>query len=272
MDSHSLAPARSVRVEAPERVPFLLVPEALLSEVEHPCRVPVKGVEEAEFLAAALQDHCGLYLGARAAEFPALASWADATPLGVRVGGPWRKAPLENLSELLERVPVRNAVTEGRQAFGDGALPALERLDPVLVHKQDPRNVLLANGCRVGALHQFNAFTESPEFVFDHPSEHVQGMLLTELARQATIASTHAVGLPLDWVLVLTDLTLEFQRFVHRGAPVVIRAFASFRLPEWTEPVRVEGKRRRMWVAVQGWQEGACCFSGRLDVVSKAAS
>ncbi|RKH64640.1 AfsA-related hotdog domain-containing protein [Corallococcus aberystwythensis] len=272
MDSDSSHPERRLRVASPEAVPFLLVPEPLLPEVEHPCCVPVKSVAEAEFLAAALQEHCGLYLGARAAEFPELADWADATPLGVRVGGPWRKAPLENLSELLERVPVRNAVSEGRQAFAEGEAPPLERLDPVLVHKQDPRNVLLANGCRVGALHQFNAFTDSPEFVFDHPSEHVQGMLLTELARQATIASTHAVGLPLDWVLVLRQLTLDFQRFVHRSAPVVIRAFASFRLPEWAGPVRVEGKRRTMWVAVQGWQDGVCCFSGRLDVVSKAAS
>ncbi|AFE06964.1 hypothetical protein COCOR_06509 [Corallococcus coralloides DSM 2259] len=274
MDSVSSHPERRLRVASPEAVPFLLVPDPLLSEVEHPCRIPVKSVEEAEFLAAVLQEHCGLYLGARAAEFPALAEWADATPVGVRVGEQWKKDPPENVSELLARIPVRNPVSEGRQSFSEAeqARP-LERIDPVLVHKRDPANVLLANACRVGALHQFNAFTDSPEFVFDHPSEHVQGMLLTELARQAAIAAIHGVGLPLDWSLILTRLTLEFRRFVRTDVPVVIRTFASFRLPEWAEPVRSDGRRNRMWIAVQGWQEDTCCYSGLIGAVSaKAAS
>ncbi|NOK38148.1 hypothetical protein HMI49_33605 [Corallococcus exercitus] len=269
MDSDSGHPERRVRVASPEGVPFLLMPEPLLPEVEHPCRIPVKDVEEAEFLAAVLQEHCGLYLGARAAEFPALAEWADATPVGVRVGGPWKRDPPENVSELLARIPVRNSVSEGRQSFSEAeqARP-LERIDPVLVHKRDPANVLLANACRVGALQQFNCFTESPEFVFDHPSEHVQGMLLTELARQASIATIHGVGLPLDWSLIMTRLSLEFRRFVRNDVPVIIRTFVSFRLPEWAEPVRSVGRRSRMWIAVQGWQEDICCFHGLIGALS----
>ncbi|RKH19746.1 hypothetical protein D7X74_05950 [Corallococcus sp. CA047B] len=272
MEANSSPPARRVRVESPEAVPFLLVPESLLPEVDHPCRIPVKNVEEAEFLAAALQEHCGVYLGARASEHRELADWADATPVGVCVGGPWKKDPPANLTELLGRVPVKNPISEGRQLFAEGDTRPMERTDAVLVHKRDPANVLLANGCRVGALHQFNAFMESPEFLFDHPSEHVQGMLLTEIARQASLASIHGVGLPFDWVTILTRLTLEFQRFVRLDAPLVMRTFVSFRLPEWAEPVRTEGRKGRMWIAVQGWQDGVCCFSGLLGAVSKAAS
>ncbi|MFB1480035.1 AfsA-related hotdog domain-containing protein [Corallococcus sp. RDP092CA] len=269
MDSEPSHPERRLRVASPEGVPFLLVPAALVREVEHPCRIPVKDVEEAEFLAAALQEHCGVYLGARAAEFPALAEWADATPVGVRVGDPWKKDPPKNVSELLARIPVRNPVSAGRQSFSEAeqARP-LERIDPVLVHKRDPANVLLANACRVGALQQFNAFTESPEFLFDHPSGHVQGMLLTELARQASIAAIHGAGLPLDWSLIMMRLSLEFRRFVRNDVPVIIRAFVSFRLPEWAGPVRSVGKRSRMWIAVQGWQEDTCCFSGLIGALS----
>ncbi|MBN8225986.1 hypothetical protein JYK02_00510 [Corallococcus macrosporus] len=269
MDSDSSHPERRVRVASPEAVPFLLVPEPLLPDVEHPCRIPVKDVEEAEFLAAVLQEHCGLYLGTRASEFPALADWADATPLGVRVGDAWKRDPPENVSALLSRIPVRNPVSEGRQAFSEAeqARP-LARIDPVLVHKRDPANVLLANACRVGALQQFNCFTESPEFIFDHPSGHVQGMLLTELARQASIAAIHGVGLPLDWSLIMTRLSLEFRRFVRNDVPIIIRTFVSFRLPEWAEPVRSVGKRSRMWIAVQGWQEDTFCFSGLIGALS----
>ncbi|RKH56764.1 AfsA-related hotdog domain-containing protein [Corallococcus llansteffanensis] len=274
MEPGSSHPERHVRVESPEAVSFLLVPEPLLPEVEHPCLIPVNNVEEAEFLAAVLQEHCGLYLGAHAAEYRELAEWADATPLGVRVGGPWRKDPPDNVSELLARVPVRNVVSEGRQAFSEQEQSRpLERIDAGLVHKRDPANVLLANACRVGALQQFNAFTESPEFHFDHPSEHVQGMLLTELARQASIATIHAVGLPRDWALIMTRLSLEFRHFVRNDMPVIIRTFVSFRLPEWAEPVRSVGRRSRMWIAVQGWQQDICCFSGLLGAHSaKAAS
>ncbi|WP_186001854.1 MULTISPECIES: hypothetical protein [Corallococcus] len=100
-------PERRSRVESPEAISFLLVPEPLLPEVQHPCRVPVENVEEAEFLAAALQEHRGLYLGAWASEYHELAAWADATPLGVRVGSACREGPLGNLSELPGRVPVR---------------------------------------------------------------------------------------------------------------------------------------------------------------------
>lgn len=100
-------PERRSRVESPEAVSFLFAPEPLLPELQHPCRIPVKNVEEAEFLAAALKEHRGLYLGAWASEYRELAAWADATPLGVRVGSAWRKGPLENLSELPGRVPVR---------------------------------------------------------------------------------------------------------------------------------------------------------------------
>ena len=272
MEPGSSHPERRVRVASPEAVAFLLVPESVLPEVEHPCRIPVKNVEEAELLAAVLQEHCGLYLGARAAEHRELADWAEATPVGVDVGGRWKKAPPENLSELLARVPVRNPLSEGRQLFAEGESLPMARIDPVLVHKKDPANVLLANACRVGAFQQFNTFVESPEFHFDHPSEHVQGMLLTEIARQAGIATLHLVGMPLDWVIVLTRLTLEFQQFVRHDVPLVIRTFASFRLPEWAEPVRTEGRRGRLWISVQGWQQGVCCYSGQIGAVGKAAS
>ncbi|ATB33320.1 AfsA-related hotdog domain-containing protein [Melittangium boletus] len=268
MQQASNQPGRRVRVDAPETVPFLLVPEPLLPEINHPCRIPVKNVEEAKFLAAVLQQHCGLHLGERASEYQELADWADATPVGVSVGHAWRKEPLEHLSELLSSVPVRNPVSEGRHLFEAGESGTMERIDPVLVHKKDPANVLLANACRVGALQQFNAFTESPEFVFDHPSDHVQGMLLTEIARQASIAAIHEVGLPLDWVITLTRLSMEFQRFVRIGVPLVVRAFLSFRLPEWEEPVRSDGRRKRTWAFVQIWQEGRCCFSGILTGVT----
>ncbi|MDC0712503.1 AfsA-related hotdog domain-containing protein [Stigmatella sp. ncwal1] len=266
---HALShPERRVRVDSPEAVPFLLVPEPILPGIDHPCRIPVKNVEEAEFLAAVLQQHCGLYLGARASEYRELADWADTTPVGVSVGQSWRKEPLEHLSELLSRVPVRNPVSEGRQWFEAGESQAMERIASVLVHKRDPANVLLANACRVGALQQYNAFTDSPEFVFDHPSDHVQGMLLTEIARQACIAVVHQVGLPLGWIVVLTRLSLDFQRFVRSDAPMVVRAFTSFRLPEWEGPVRSDGRRNRSWVFVQVWQQGNCCFSGHITGVS----
>lgn len=112
------------------------------------------------------------------------------------------------------------------------ALTAADTLPPAIqktfVHKRDKRNVLISTPYKTGNLYWFNMFERSEEFRFDHESDHVQGMLLMEGLRQASIAAVHQSGLPLDGSLALLTFDIGFSSYVDHGYPILIRTFPYF--------------------------------------------
>ncbi|MEV6121876.1 ScbA/BarX family gamma-butyrolactone biosynthesis protein [Streptomyces sp. NPDC052077] len=109
----------------------------------------------------------------------------------------------------------------------------------------DPDNVLLAATPREN-LWTLRVDTDHPVF-FDHPVDHVPGMMLIEAARQAARA---AVGRP-DALLV--DLRSEFTRYAELDAPCLIEARVL--RPETPRELRVD---------VWGTQEGERVFTAEL--------
>lgn len=93
------------------------------------------------------------------------------------------------------------------------------------MHKHKEQNVLLS---RVGALSdtphtfaaQIHVDREHP-FFFDHPVDHVPGMLLIEAARQFGIAVAHRFyDVPRSHGFILSGFDIRFEGFANLAEPV----------------------------------------------------
>ncbi|MFI2778810.1 ScbA/BarX family gamma-butyrolactone biosynthesis protein [Streptomyces sp. ALB3] len=122
-------------------------------------------------------------------------------------------------------------------------------IDPAAVGHNSARHVVLAE-LVPGALNRWElrVDTAHPTY-FDHPVDHVPGMVLLEAARQAAHAST---GMPDALVLGLRS---EFTRYAEFDAPCWIEAYP--------EPHGTEGD---VLVRVKGTQGEEALFTAELVV------
>lgn len=115
-------------------------------------------------------------------------------------------------------------------------------VDRALVHKHHDMNVALSRvetlpGGRF--LGQVHVVADHP-FFFDHPVDHVPGLLLVEAARQFGIAVAHRhYDVPMDTVFSLSGLEVDFQRMAELDAPTGIVGAVL-------DPVYRGGQLRRM--------------------------
>ncbi|WP_157758713.1 AfsA-related hotdog domain-containing protein [Cystobacter fuscus] len=97
-----------------------------------------------------------------------------------------------------------------------------------LVHKSDPRNVFIARLERVSEARPDELaaqliFDPTHPYHFEHPQDHVPGMMLMEAGRQLGLAVTHLFyGVALDAMFVLNDVKARFRRFAELGEPVFV--------------------------------------------------
>ncbi|MFE0201151.1 ScbA/BarX family gamma-butyrolactone biosynthesis protein, partial [[Kitasatospora] papulosa] len=94
-------------------------------------------------------------------------------------------------------------------------IPLTAPVPPQTVGRSSPVDVVLSPAGRPH-LWRLRVDTGHP-VLFDHPLDHVPGMLLLEAARQATAARLGRSYLPLD-------ITSEFKRFTELDAPCLIEA------------------------------------------------
>ncbi|WP_406327074.1 AfsA-related hotdog domain-containing protein [Streptomyces sp. NBC_00203] len=112
------------------------------------------------------------------------------------------------------------------------------RADPPSVGRNDPRNVVIGglrtNGAEAEADLVFDP--DDPVF-FDHPLDHLPGMLLLEAGRQLALATwSHIHRVPATRLLA-TSCHARFQEFADLADPVVCRARLT---PDSTVEVVVE--------------------------------
>ncbi|MDG9721004.1 ScbA/BarX family gamma-butyrolactone biosynthesis protein [Streptomyces sp. DH24] len=88
--------------------------------------------------------------------------------------------------------------------------------------------------------------------LFDHPVDHVPGMVLLEAARQATVAFLGRDCLPVG-------ITSEFTRYAELDAPCLIEACALPPCPQGRERVLVTGR-----------QDGTVVFTSAVTVAPAA--
>lgn len=102
-----------------------------------------------------------------------------------------------------------------------------QKIDSNLVHKNSEDNVMLSKPQKFCNMFYFNMIPETKEFIFDHDSDHIQGMLVTEVVRQCGIASTHLSGLSNEGKIVLSNLNLSFKSYLEKSHPIIIRSFVE---------------------------------------------
>lgn len=126
-----------------------------------------------------------------------------------------------------------------------------------MVHKTHKANVLISEPFSTGWLYYFNLFSETDELTFDHPSDHIQGMIILEALRQTGIAMGHLQGLPSDGIIALLSYNTNFYNFVERDNPVILRAFSSFTANSTSQDKKID-------VFIQLIQSGRLCADTKL--------
>ncbi|MFJ2995334.1 AfsA-related hotdog domain-containing protein [Pandoraea sp. NPDC087047] len=111
------------------------------------------------------------------------------------------------------------------------AFSAPGKLNRELVHKADPGNVLVASIERAGNTtdgHECFIATLDIDrhhpFFFEHPLDHVPGLMLIEGTRQTGTAISHCFyHVSHDLVFVLDALNVTFEHFAELCAPLSVR-------------------------------------------------
>ncbi|MER7057056.1 ScbA/BarX family gamma-butyrolactone biosynthesis protein [Streptomyces sp. NPDC000351] len=134
---------------------------------------------------------------------------------------------------------------------GDDApapIPLTSPTAPQTVGRLSPTDVVLSPASQPDHW-QLRVDTHHP-VLFDHPVDHVPGMVLLEAARQAAVAFLGRSCLP-------TGITSEFARYVELDAPCMIEVC---RLPS-----EAHGEERLL---VTARQDGAVVFTSAVTVAS----
>ncbi|MEV8378745.1 ScbA/BarX family gamma-butyrolactone biosynthesis protein [Kribbella sp. NPDC056861] len=109
---------------------------------------------------------------------------------------------------------LRGPYASAKESFSR-AIPLTSPVSPTLVGRQDPRNVVLSPTDR--ALRWQLRVDTSHSVLFDHPHDHVPGMVLLEAAAQAAQAA-----LPIR--VTTTGFDTEFFRYVEFDQPCHLTA------------------------------------------------
>lgn len=164
---------------------------------------------------------------------------------------------IDTAANLLKKVPLdlKSLIRSPLAVTPSDSMPAV--ISKEMVHKTKDANILISEPFSVGWLQHFNMLFETAELQFDHPSNHVQGMLIIEAMRQTGIAMGHIQGLPADGIIALLNFNTNFYGFVERDAPVILRAFSTF-------TATPSSKDKEIDVFVQLMQWGRLCSDAKL--------
>ncbi|MFY1675558.1 ScbA/BarX family gamma-butyrolactone biosynthesis protein [Streptomyces sp. WMMC905] len=128
-------------------------------------------------------------------------------------------------------------------------LPLTAPTAPQNVGRVSPTDVVLSPVGQPGRW-QLRVDTRHP-VLFEHPVDHIPGMMLLEAARQATVATLGEGSMPLS-------VTAEFSRYAELDAPCLIEAR---RLPRTEHEEAVE---------VTGHQDGELAFRSTVTATASA--
>lgn len=131
--------------------------------------------------------------------------------------------PSSKVADLLELF-TNSEIPSSKKAnsIGDN----IPQITKKYVHKENDANVLISTPEKIDNIWYFNMLKGTNEFRFDHESDHMQGMLIMEVARQSSIATTHLEGLNLDGVITLKKFQINFVDFLDPKELVLIRTFS----------------------------------------------
>ncbi len=135
----------------------------------------------------------------------------------------------EGFAGLMNKIPldVKLLMNSPLAMKENEAVPQV--LNKRYVHKKKDSNVLISEHFKKGDFLYFNMRDRTGEIHFDHDSDHVQGLLVIEAMRQASIATTHILGgLPDEGTIALLTYDSAFYNFLELTAPIMIRTHTPF--------------------------------------------
>ena len=135
---------------------------------------------------------------------------------------------LAEKSTNIELAAVSTRLRQWAEEFDRGHCP---RLDRKFVHKQHDENVFVSRFEAVDEAHQDDFIAQlyidkSHSFFFEHPLDHVPGLMLIEAGRQLGITVAHlAYGVPLvDTVFILNGMEVDFSAFAELDRPIFVNS------------------------------------------------
>lgn len=198
---------------------------------EQRCVIFTQDRREIELLLLILQTEAGVRMcEALAKDYPDIWDWLNGKTYGQFFSeSKWTYREEEEVLRIIERIPLPPLLSkELLQARSEGEEP--EPIESGFVHKQESNNVLISKPHVCGRMFYFNGFADSSEFNIDHGSDHLEGIIIFEAARQCGIASVHLAGVPLEGTIVLLKVTTSYSKFVEVGIPYIIRTIPVIKL------------------------------------------
>jgi hypothetical protein len=190
---------------------------------DNSCVIPVKSRREVELLLLSLGEEAGVIMDEQARKlYPDVWDWLyGRTYSEIFTDLKWSYREEDEVVDLIERIPLPGNLSDSFLKI-DNEDPEPERIDKEYVHKTNQENVLISKPYRCGNMFYFNGFSKSAEFNIDHGSDHLEGIIIFEAARQAVIASVHLAGKPLSGIMVILKTTTRYTKFVECGEPCLI--------------------------------------------------
>lgn len=130
----------------------------------------------------------------------------------------WNYTDVSTVRNLFKKIPFNYDCIE--------ELDKKEKISNKMVHKKNKNNILISDYYQDGMVNYFRGFTSTEEIIFDHTRDHIAGILLFEVIRQAGIASTHLGGLNEDGIIVISDTYIQYSRFIVSSKPFYIRTIS----------------------------------------------
>ncbi len=103
-----------------------------------------------------------------------------------------------------------------------------------LVHKSRTDNVFVKDIKRVGSYDAYDivvALLHIPTdhaYFFEHPKDHIPGLMLIDAAKQAGTAICHSIyQVDMQQVFILDDMTIRFLRLAELNADVFLHIFIT---------------------------------------------
>lgn len=186
--------------------------------------IPVKSRRDVELLLLCLGETAGVFMDESARQrYPDVWDWLwGHTYSEIFASLKWTCREEDEVLQVIERIPIPKALNTSSLKLYQEA-PEPERIDSQLVHKKKTENVLISKPHQCGNMFYFNGFHKSSEFNMDHSSDHLEGIILFEAARQAGIASIHLSGIPLSGKIVILNTITRYTKFVECSEPYLIR-------------------------------------------------
>lgn len=194
------------------------------------CYIQASNRREIELLLLCLGEDTHVIMDHQTCQLhPDISNWLqNRTYSEVLAGLKWLYREEDEVMDIIERIPLPKTLNRSFLKINPQD-PEPDRIDREYVHKRNNKSVLISKPFRCGNMYYFNGYKNSAEFSIDHDSDHLEGIIIFEIARQAGIASAHLEGMPFNGAIVILKTATRYQKFIDYNAPFLVRTIPAYK-------------------------------------------